>query len=74
MSANPSTLERRLRELKYDGALNSADDYRAAILALLCAEAVCTRIDGKCVTFRAMYDRVFGHDLVTRERKKRGKA
>lgn len=67
-------LATRLKQLGYEGPLATPEQCRAAILSLLCAEAVCTRIDGKCVTFRQMYDRVFGHDLVTRERKKRAKA
>lgn len=72
MTANPSTLERRLRALGYDGPLLTSDDYRSAILSLLCAEAVCDRFETpkgkKLLKFRDAWELVFGAPFETRER------
>lgn len=62
----------RLRQLgAYDAqGTGDSDDARNAILGALCSEAVAGRLEagGKCLTFRALFEKAFDKPFETRER------
>jgi len=63
-------LVKRLADLGHTSVRPDADDCRAAILGLLCAEAVAGRVPGedkKLHTFRSLYAHCFGHELDARD-------
>lgn len=79
MSANNlSYLQLRLRHLNHDGALDTADAARTAILSSLAANAYCglfrTPKGLRGLTFSEAFALVFGEELETRERKARKRA